>query len=124
MKKIFCFGNEFIEQDSLAKTIADEIKEYKIIKCNKPDDLIHYEDLNNVIILDVVKGIDKPMLITDPDQLKTNQSISAHDFDLGFYLKLLKETGKIKNIKIIGIPQKGDKEEIKKQLLALLKNNL
>lgn len=126
MTKIFCFGNEFFEQDSLAKTIADEIKVKGIefVRCNAPDDLIHYEDLSNIILLDVVKGIDNVMLITDPDVLKHHDSVSAHDIDLGFYLKLLKEIGKVKNVKIIGIPQKGDKQEIKKQVLRLLKINL
>ena len=100
MTKIFCFGNEFIHHDSLAKEITDEIKEFEIIKCNTPDNLINHENLDNIIIIDVVRGIDKAILITDIDKLRTNKSISAHDLDLGFYHKLYKEMKKINNVKI------------------------
>jgi Ni,Fe-hydrogenase maturation factor len=64
------------------------------------------------------------MLITDLDKLRTNKSISAHDLDLGFYLKLYKEMKKINHVKIIGIPQQGDKEELKEQVTKLLKDNV
>ena len=124
MKKIFCFGNEFVREDSLAKELCSEINRVnglKIINCASPDSLIHYDNLENTIIIDVIKGIDKVILITDLNQLKRNSPTSAHDIDLGFYLKLYKEIGRIKDVKIIGIPQSGDKESIKKQLIMLLK---
>jgi len=124
MAKIFCFGNEFIQEDSLAKELVDEIDEFKIIRCSSPDSLISHENLDDMIIIDVAKGIDKPMLITDIDQLRANKSISAHDLDLGFYLKLYKKMGKIKTVKIIGIPQQGDKEALKEQVVCLLKDNI
>ncbi len=122
MKTILCFGNEFIKQDSLAKELADEltIPNHKFIKCNSPNELLNIK--GDIIIMDVVKGIDKVIIIKDLDQLKTNKLYSLHDFDLAFFLKLMKETGKISSIKIIGIPQKGNKEKIKQQIKKLIPN--
>ena len=122
MKTVLCFGNEFLKEDSLAKELADELKipNVKFIKCDSMNDIL--ETKGDIIIMDVVKGIDKPIIINDINQLKTNKLYSLHDFDLGFFLKLMKETGKIKSINIIGIPQKGDKEEIKEEIKELIPN--
>ena len=38
--------------------------------------------------------------------------MSLHDFDLGFFLSLMKELGINKKIKIIGIPENGNIKEI------------
>ncbi len=121
--KIYCFGNEFVNGDSLAKQIADEldIEGVKFVRCNSPDEL---EIAGDLLLMDVVKGIDKVMVIDDVDKLKDKNLCSLHDFDLSFFLKLLKELNQIKNIKIIGIPQQGDKEEIKKQISDLLPDKL
>ncbi len=120
MKKILCFGNEFLKQDSLAKELADELKipNTEFIKCSSINDVLKAE--GNIVLMDVVKGIKKVTIINDINKLKINRLYSLHDFDLGFFLKLLKETGKIKSITIIGIPQKGNKEEIKKQVYSRL----
>ena len=123
MKKIFCFGNEFLKQDSLAKELADELKieGFKFIKCDSPNELLTTE--GDIIIMDVVKSIKKVIVIKDINQLKINKIYSLHDFDLSFFLKLMKETGKIKSITIIGIHQEGNKEEIKEQIKALILKN-
>ena len=120
--KIYCFGNEFLDYDSLAKELADQISlpGIEFIRCNSPEDIFLEE--KHIIILDVVEGIDKTILITDPDQLKDNNIVSLHDFDLSFFLKLMKETKQIKKISIIGIPMKGDKQKIKKEIIDNIKN--
>ena len=115
--KILVFGNEFLEQDSMAKRLADEIGSDKFVKCDRVEDILKYDDF---IIMDVVEGIDKVMIIDDVNKLKANKLVSLHDFDLGFFLKLLKETGKLDKVKIIGIPQKGNLQEIKKQVMELI----
>jgi|ETNmetMinimDraft_2_1059921.scaffolds.fasta_scaffold03093_4 Ni,Fe-hydrogenase maturation factor len=122
MTTILCFGNEFIKEDSLAKELADEIKLTNInfIKCNSFNEIIECKD-KNLFILDVVEDITEVIQIKDINQLKENKLFSLHDFDLGFFLKLMKSLGEIKNISIIGIPQKGNKEVIKKEVIKILK---
>ena len=119
--KVYCFGNEFLENDSLAKEIADEISVsgVEFVKCESPEEI--FSEKGQIVILDVVEGISEAILIEDIDQLKDNKIISLHDFDLSFFLKLKKEIGEIKKIKIIGIPMRGDKEKIKEKIIGLLK---
>jgi Ni,Fe-hydrogenase maturation factor len=110
---VLCYGNEFIKEDCLAKEIADEISipDVEFIKSDSLNDVICNKDCN-VFILDVVRNSNKVIMINDIDQLKEHKLVSLHDFDLAFFLKLMKGLGNIHEVKIIGIPQKGDKNEI------------
>lgn len=121
---LLCFGNPYLEEDNLAISIADslvmdEIKNLEIIKCISPDEILSYMD-KEFYILDVVKDAEEVMLIDDIDRLTTSNLVSLHDFDLGFFLKLMKETGRIGKVKIIGIPQKGDINELKQKVIDML----
>ena len=143
VKKIYVFGNEYLEFDSFAGKVAEKLKnDFNIVHCRSPDDLIDVNDVvchsgagkqccgkgigaaggensekeTEMIILDVVKDIKEPIIITDPKQLKTRNILSLHDFDLAFFLNLIRELGEGKKIKIIGVPQKGDVEEIVKKV--------
>ena len=72
--KIYCFGNEFIKQDSLAKKLADEIKikDVELVKCDS------LEGINgDIVILDVVKGIKDVMIIDGMEKIKDFHPISA-----------------------------------------------
>tara|TARA_Y100000310_G_scaffold322705_1_gene382050 strand:+ start:1436 stop:1804 length:369 start_codon:yes stop_codon:yes gene_type:complete len=122
MTTVLCFGNEFIKEDSLAKELADEIKikNTTFIKCNSLNEIIECKD-KNLFILDVIENITKVIQIKDINQLKENKLCTLHDFDLSFFLKLMKTLGEIKDINIIGIPQKGNKEDIKKEIIKILK---
>ena len=120
MKTILVFGNEFLKKDSMAKKLACSIKskEINFVECNSVNDILKQD--GTLTIMDVVEGIKKPMIIEDIDRLEANKLVSLHDFDLGFFLKLLKETGKLKNVRIIGVPEKGAISELKKQILKLI----
>lgn len=120
---LLAFGNEYIKTDSLAMEISKEleINNVDVRRCYSVDSLYDYQDYEEIYILDVVKGLEKTTLITDIDKIKSHKLYSLHDFDLGFFLKLMKELGMLKEIKIIGIPQQGDKEDIKKEIMNLIK---
>jgi len=114
--KVFCFGNEFLEQDCSAKKIAEILKKqmtnFEFISIRDSFQILNYKhELENSVILDVVKGIKHPRLIS-LDELKTSSITTTHDFDLGFILKLLDNKAKI-----IGIPQDyQDVEKIREML--------
>ncbi|MFH1642470.1 MAG: hypothetical protein ABIC04_06245 [Nanoarchaeota archaeon] len=118
--KVYCFGNEFLKEDSLAKEIAGELEitGIEFINCESPEDI--FQEKGDIVILDVIEGIDKVIIIEDMDQLKDNNITTLHDFDLSFFLKLMKSMDQIGNVRIIGIPIKGDKKIIKKQILKIL----
>ncbi len=127
MMYLLAFGNPYLEEDNLAIKIADsmlddQLKDLEIIKCLAPDEILSYMD-KEFYILDVVKNAKEVMLIDDIDRLNASNIISMHDFDLGFFLKLMKETGRIDKVKIIGIPQSGDIKELKKKIIDLLPIN-
>jgi Ni,Fe-hydrogenase maturation factor len=106
MKTVYVFGNEYIKEDSFAKILAKKLKNVKIVNATTPDVLLDAK--KDIIILDVVKGIQEPMLIKDINQLKTRNLMSLHDFDVGFFLKLMEHMGIKKNVTIIGVPEEGD----------------
>lgn len=122
MKTILCFGNPHIKGDSITTELADElnIPNFEFIKCMYPDELYNYKNIDEIYIMDVVKGISEVRLITDLDKIKQTSSVTPHDFDLSFVLKLMEATGQLKSLKIIGIPLGVDKQEIKAQLERIL----
>lgn len=119
--KIFCFGNEFLKEDSLAKEISSELKipGVEFIKCNSFDELA-YED--EIWIMDV-SNVNEVTLLQDIEKIKSRKISTLHDFDLGFFLKLLKKLNKKLNVNIICIPKKGDKKKISKGIENLLREH-
>lgn len=119
MKHILSIGNEFLEEDNLAIKVAKNL--------DLPGFKFHIVDVDEVtnfdkpVILDVVKGLKQVRVFDDVDKFKAVKSVSAHDLDLGFHLKLLKEMGELKDIRIIGLPQNARLEEMKKSLPIHLK---
>ncbi|MDH3324458.1 MAG: hypothetical protein OEL89_02375 [Candidatus Peregrinibacteria bacterium] len=120
---VLCFGNEHFPGDEVAKVFASEIKEFqnfKFIPTDSPHQILKQK--GNIIILDVVQGIKEVQLLT-VDDLATFKSSTAHDADLGFYLKLLTEVGNIENVKIIGLPfGEKDMKKLKNMVFEILKN--
>jgi Ni,Fe-hydrogenase maturation factor len=70
-----------------------------------------------------VEGIEKVKEISLED-IKMNKCCSLHDFDLAMSLKLMEKMGKLKKIRIIGIPfgysKKMAVKELKKQIPKIL----
>lgn len=120
MKTVLCFGNEYVDSDSLPKQIADElkIKGVTFLKCNNLNDVL--EKTGEVFILDVAKGIDDIKVFDDLSKINAKNITSLHDFDLGYFLTLMKTIGKIEKIRIIAIPIGYDKEKAKEELKKIL----
>ena len=121
MKKVLCFGNEYIKEDALAKEIADELKlpGIEFIKCDNLNQIFDYDE-KELLILDVAKGITEIAIFDDINKLRAKSINSLHDFDLGYFLKLMKEMGKLDKINIIAIPIGYDKEKAKEKLKEIL----
>ena len=119
--KILVFGNKDIKEDSLAIEISKELE--NAVVCEKPEDILKYLN-DEITILDVARGISKVTLIEDLDKVDSFRFCSLHDFDIGFFMKLLKEIGRIENIKIIGIPVNYDKGKGLKEINLLIEKHL
>ena len=115
---VYVFGNEDFDLDNRVYELENRIK--KKIQGIEFMDVKPNEDIPNkkeLIILDTVQGIEKVTVIRekDLDKLIFSRSVSAHDFDLGFQLKYLIKLGKLKKVKIIGIPQTGEVDYLRIQ---------
>lgn len=105
-KTILCFGS-YNEGDTLAFEIYDSLKGKiqgkNLVKCQGPFELVEYLEKEDVVILDVVKGINKIRVFGSIEEFKKTQTVTVHDLDLGFFIKILENT-KDSNFKIIGVP--------------------
>jgi Ni,Fe-hydrogenase maturation factor len=102
--KILCFGSKLVENDDTAFNVCELLKNdfegVEFILCDDPSEILEHYD--GAIILDVVKGIDHVQFIDD-DLLKDRNLYTLHDFDLGFFIKLVRSIGGPKT-KILGLP--------------------
>lgn len=123
MKKIFVFGNEFFEGDEVAKELSKKINidKFQFIQAQSANEILNIKE--QLIILDVVKNLKKVKLISKIDNLVLANSVTCHDLDLGFYLKLMQSTGQIRDVKIIGLPfGNKDYEYLRIEVEKILKN--
>lgn len=119
--KAFAFGSESEKQAwEIVEKIKNDFTELDFVKSESVADI--FEEKNDLLILDVVKGLKKPEFIP-VDRIKERNIFTLHDFDLGFFLKLMKEAGKIGNVHIIGVPESFDEKHIK-ETKKLLKSYL
>ena len=107
MKKkiIYVFGNPDLPNDSLTvKLIPKLSKKFPEIKFinTDPENLdLAQEDL---VIIDTVSGINNVQVFKSLEMFEKKPKVSLHDFDLGMQLFLQQKLGKMRNLKIIGVP--------------------
>lgn len=127
MKRIFIFGSEDFDFDSSAVNLINHIKEnFKEVlveKLSRPEQIMNFLG-TDFIIIDAALGIEEPIIIRDLESLNYKKKITAHDMDLGAFLKTLHELGELKEVKIIALPN--DKETITyaKDVMKLIKELL
>jgi Ni,Fe-hydrogenase maturation factor len=123
-KKIYVLGNVLLKEDSLPiKLIPRLEKRFPEIKFVEFDPLEEIDD-KEINILDTVIGIKDVELITEIEKIENRKIYSAHDLDLGFFIKLWKRLGIIKNFRIIGIPTKMNEEEALKQIEKIIEKKI
>ncbi|MBN2566652.1 hypothetical protein JXB02_01035 [Candidatus Woesearchaeota archaeon] len=105
LPRILVFGNPHLPEDSLAVRVARLLEgkvPYRFVECGSVECVIDYPDY--AYILDVAYGIGSVQIIDDPDRLRSSPLYSLHDFDLAFFLKLLRATGPDSPSRIIALP--------------------
>ncbi|UCC91655.1 MAG: hypothetical protein JSV39_00045, partial [Candidatus Aenigmatarchaeota archaeon] len=73
----------------------------------------------NILIIDVVKGIEEPMIFTKMEDFSVSKKVSPHDLDLGLVLKIL-ESLEGYNFNIIGVPFGKEKNEVLEDVRNLI----
>jgi len=110
--RLLLFGNPALAMDSLALEVGRALAKdgHETVHLENPLDLLE-EDLSRAVILDVAVGVDDVRLLTDVDKLVLGRLCSLHDFDMAYFLKLLKAMGKLGDVRIVALPQGMDAEE-------------
>jgi Ni,Fe-hydrogenase maturation factor len=125
-QKILVFGNPMLKQDSVPLLLLGRLRERfpeMEFKEFDPNENLEKEG-RELCIIDTVEGIDRVMLITDIDSIKSQKIYSMHDFDLGYTLKLLKKLGYVESVRIFGVPMKIGADEAFRQLCVLISASL
>jgi len=107
MKKIYVFGNSLVEEDSLPVRLLPKLREsfsdMEFVHLDPTEDIPEEAKLT---IIDTVINTNRIRVLTeeDIDKLQNPAAVSLHDFDLATSLKLAKKLGRVKEVKIIGVP--------------------
>ena len=103
VRRVLVFGNPYLEDDSLAVDVASQLSlpgvEFKVT--SELNDLLEEE---YDCILDVAYGVPRVVTIDDPDMLVEHPLMSLHDYDVGFFIKLMRKLGKLEDVSIVAIP--------------------
>lgn len=114
-KTIMVLGNSVVKEDNHALWLIPKLRklfpQVSFILHDPTEEIP--ENLNDELyIIDTVTGIERVTQFDNLDYFKTSPRLTLHDFDLPLNLGILMKLGKVKKVKIIGIPQKGDKKTI------------
>ncbi|MDI6734119.1 MAG: hypothetical protein QMD50_01330 [Patescibacteria group bacterium] len=121
---IFVFGNPDIKEDSLPIKILPELKkifpdiEFKIKDPNEEWNLPE-----ELIIIDTAVGINNMKIFNSLNEFAKTPRVSVHDFDALTQLRILQKLGKLKKIKIIGVPPMISEEKAIEEISTILRSN-
>ncbi len=122
-KTILVLGNSIIDEDNHALWLIPNLRrlfpQVNFI-LHDPTEEIPQDINSELFIIDTVSGIEKVTQFDNLDHFKTSPRVTLHDFDLPINLGILIKLGKIKKVKIIGIPQKEDKKTILSDVIKII----
>jgi len=123
--KVFIFGNPDLQFDSLPINILPKLKkQFPKIDFEIKDPNEDWDIPEEIIVIDTILNIDKPAIFEDLKNFSDSPRVSLHDFDALANLKYLKKIGKIKKIKIIGLPPAISSKKALQFLIKILSNPL
>lgn len=103
--KIFVFGNPDLPTDSLPLKILPRLQanypqhEFMTIDPNE-----EWEVPEDLVAIDTVLGLSRVTVFDDLDTFAPAPRLSPHDYDALTNLRYLKKLGKLKTVRIIGVP--------------------
>ena len=104
-KRFYVAGNPLVSMDSVPIQLMPRLRErfpkIEFVELDPTEDMPEERTLH---LIDTMIGIERVRVLEDIDHIISGKAYSLHDFDLGFTLKLMKKAGKLKNVRIIGVP--------------------
>lgn len=124
--KIFVFGNPELDFDATPLKILPELKKlFPKIDFEIKDPNEDWDIPDELVIIDTVEGVETVTTFNNLKDFTRAPNITMHDFDAYANLKLLEKLGRLKKIKIIGIPNSPtiSVDETIKQIYPILNSN-
>ena len=128
--KVSIFGNPDLPVDAAPLAMLPRLREaFPDIdfRIEDPEELdLPDEGLDEWIIIDTVKGLPTgrqglPKVSEVPfEKLVASPRLTAHDFDLGSYLMLVKKLRPELRVRIIGVPMEGNGQDFFEEVQALV----
>ncbi|MDO8504355.1 MAG: hypothetical protein Q7S36_00680 [Candidatus Liptonbacteria bacterium] len=105
MKIVYVFGNPDLAEDSLPLKIMPELqKQLPSFRFEAKDPNEEWDVPEELIVIDTVVVIKEITIFEGLSHFASAPRLSLHDFDAFANLLILQKLGKLKKIKIIGIP--------------------
>ena len=102
---IYIFGNIDLPNDSLPIVILPKLEEkFPDVRFEIKDPNEEWLETESVVVIDTVVGIKDVTVFDDLEKFAKVPRVGMHDFDALTNLRYMKKLGKIKYVKIIGVP--------------------
>ncbi len=102
---VFVFGNPDSPVDSLPLRILPELRaRFQNVRFETKDPNEEWDIPEELVVIDTVVGIDGPRVFTSLKNFVSGPRVSIHDFDAFTNMRLLEKLGRLKRVRIIGLP--------------------
>lgn len=122
---VFVFGNLDYAPDALPLKILPTLKNllpqvnFEVLDPNE-----EWEVPDELTIIDTVVGIKAVTIFNDLRRFERTPRLSLHDFDTLTNLRYLEKLGRLKKIKIIGLPPTISEKEAVESVIPILRSSL
>ena len=121
---VYIFGSTILKEDSLPIEIVPNLKrKFPDFDFQIKDPNEEWDIPEELIVIDTVVGIPSVHVFDGIEEFTQFPKVSIHDYDALSNLLFLKKLGRLKKIKIIGIPPMIDKEKALEEVSAMLSPN-
>lgn len=119
--KVYVFGNLDLKEDSLPLRILPDLKrELPSVDFEEKDPNEDWDIPKEFVVIDTVVGIDKVVTFSSLEDFSRSGRLTVHDFDAFSNMILLQKLGKLKKIKIIGLPPNYSEKKAVRKIKSLL----
>lgn len=107
---VYVFGNPDLPMDALPIRLVPELQnKFPQHQFIVRDPLDEWDTVpETLVILDTIVGINSVQEFTSLDAFAASPRVTMHDLDLWSQLQLLKKVGKLKQVRIFGVPPGSD----------------
>jgi hypothetical protein len=117
-------GNPAVRRDTVQYRILPQLRRvFPSVDFREADPNENFVPEEGSIIIDSVEGIDSVQLFDSLDDFAAHHTVSSHDYDLAFHLRVLQKLHKISSVTILGVPVRSTDKiipDVRKTLATLL----